>query len=109
MLDIFQPDVQWVGGVTATLKINGIAEAAGVELAMHAGCNDSYGQHMCYALPNNLWGEFNVDSGMGVPLVDGYRPTPGMAIPENGYLVPSDSPGFGLEISLEAIEAATGA
>ena len=109
VLDIFQPDVQWVGGVTAAMKINGIAEAAGVEISMHAGCNDSYGQHMCYALPNNLWGEFNVDSGVGVPLVDGYRPTPGMAIPENGYLVPSDAPGFGLEISLEAIEAATGA
>ena len=47
---------------TATMKINAIAESAGVEIAMHAGCNDAYGQHLCYALPNNLWGEFNIDS-----------------------------------------------
>ena len=107
VLDIFQPDVQWVGGVTATQKVNAIAESAGIEIAMHAGCNDAYGQHLCYALPNNLWGEFNVTSGVGVPLIDGYRPTPGMSVPEDGYLVPSDAPGFGIEISRDSIEAAT--
>ena len=107
VLDIFQPDVQWVGGVTATMKVNAIAESAGIEIAMHAGCNDSYGQHMCYALPNNLWGEFNIDSAVGVPLIDGYRPTPGMAIPQDGFLIPNDAPGFGLEIDLPTINSST--
>lgn len=36
-----------------------------------------------------------------------YRATPGMALPVDGYLFPSDAPGFGIEITLEGIESAT--
>ena len=39
-VDVFQPDVQWVGGVTASMKVAHVADAAGIEIAMHAGCND---------------------------------------------------------------------
>ena len=34
----------------------------------------------------------------GVPLADGWG-LPGQAVPKDGWLVPSDAPGFGLEIS----------
>ena len=105
-VDIFQPDVQWVGGATAAMKVCHIAESVGIEIAMHAGCNDAYGQHLCYAMPNNLWGEFVVTSAAGVSLMDGYRPTPGMSVPHDGYLVPSDAPGFGIELTLEQLESA---
>ena len=105
-VDIFQPDVQWVGGVTASMKVAHIADAAGIEIAMHAGCNDPYGQHLCYALPGNRWGEYYIGSAPGVDLMDGYRNVPGMALPEKGKLVPSDAPGFGIELSLEMIESA---
>ena len=105
-VDIFQPDVQWVGGVTASLKIAHIADAAGIEIAMHAGCNDPYGQHLCYALPGNRWGEFFFGTAPGVGLADGYRNVPGTALPAKGKLVPSDAPGFGIELTLEMIESA---
>ena len=105
-VDIFQPDVQWVGGATASLKVAHIADAAGIEIAMHAGLNDPYGQHLCYALPGNRWGELFVGTAPGVDLRDGFRSVPGMALPEKGELVPSDAPGFGIELTLGMIEAA---
>ena len=107
LVDIFQPDALWVGGVTASMKVAAIAESAGVEIAMHAGCNDAYGQHLCYALPGNRWGEFFIGVEPGESLMDSYRATPGMSLPVDGHLVPSDAPGFGIEITLEGIEAAT--
>ena len=105
-VDIFQPDVQWVGGATASVKVAHIADAVGIEIAMHAGLNDPYGQHLCYALPGNRWGEFFVGTAPGVDLMDGFRSVPGMALPEKGKLVPSDAPGFGIELTLGMIEAA---
>jgi L-rhamnonate dehydratase len=107
LVDILQPDVLWVGGVTASIKIAAIAESSGREIAMHAGCNDPYGQHLCYALPGNRWGEMFVGASPGGNLMNTYRATSGMALPVNGYLVPSDAPGFGIEITLDGIEAAT--
>ena len=105
-VDIFQPDVQWVGGATASVKVAHIADAAGIEIAMHAGLNDPYGQHLCYALPGNRWGEYFVGTAPGVDLADGYRNVPGMALPDRGKLVPSDAPGFGIELTLAMIESA---
>ena len=107
-VDIFQPDVQWVGGVTAIVKICHIAEAAGISVIPHAGLNDSYGQHVCYALPSVSWGEFFPANGPGVPLgkTSSGRSTPGMSVPSNGRLVPSSAPGFGIELNLDEIKNA---
>ena len=108
-VDIFQPDVRWVGGVTPCVKIGHIAEGAGLQVSIHGGVNDSFGQHLCYAMPSNLWGELYVDTAPGVPLEEGWRPTPGMTVPENGRLKPSDAPGFGIELSREDLDAMTAA
>ena len=107
-VDIFQPDIQWVGGATAVVKICHIAEAAGISVMPHMGVNDAYGQHVCYAMPAVPWGELFVGSAPGVPLdsVRGYRQTPGMALPKDGMLVPSDAPGFGIELTLDELHAA---
>ena len=103
--DYLQPDIQWVGGVTATVKICHIAEAAGISVIPHGGMNDAYGQHTCFAMPNIPWGEFFLGSAPGVPLREGFRGTPGMSVPDEGYLVPSDAPGFGIELTLDEVEA----
>jgi L-rhamnonate dehydratase len=58
--DIFQPDICWAGGFTGLMKINAIAEAAGIEVILHAGMNTPYGQHFTYASPNTRWGEYFV-------------------------------------------------
>ena len=53
------------------------------------GMNDSYGQHACFAMLNIPWGECFVGSPPGVPLIEAAQKTPGMSVPEEGWL--SDS------------------
>ncbi len=102
-VDVFQPDVAWVGGVTATVKICHLAEAAGVPVIPHGGMNSPFGQHVCYAMPNIPMGEFFLGSPPGVPLSE-VTPFPGMAVPKDGMLVPNDGPGFGLGLTLDDLE-----
>jgi L-rhamnonate dehydratase len=105
LVDIFQPDVAWAGGVTALVKICHIAEAHGLTVISHAGMNYPYGQHLSYAMPAIQWGERSEGvSPPGVPLEE-MRCLPGTPVIKDGYLVPSDAPGFGLEISKEWLES----
>ena len=88
-VDYLQPDIQWVGGLTTTVKICHTAEAAGIGVIPLGGMNDSYGQHACFAMLNIPWGECFVGSPPGVPLIEAAQKTPGMSVPEEGWL--SDS------------------
>lgn len=97
LVDILQPDINWVGGLTPILKICAVAEAAGLAVIPHGGGNTPYGQHACYAMPAIPWAECFIASPPGVPLEDAVR-MPGMAVPKDGKLVPSDAPGFGMEL-----------
>ena len=73
LVDIFQPDIHWVGGLTAITKICAIAEAAGISVIPHGGGNTPYGQHACYALPAIPWTECFVAAPPGVPPEDAVR------------------------------------
>ena len=106
VVDILQPDIKWVGGLTAVVKICHIAEAAGISVIPHGGMSDGYGQHVGYAMPNIPMGEFAMSTAPGVPLKEASQRTPGVALLEHGYLVPSDAPGFGIELTREEIESA---
>lgn len=97
LVDVFQPDVQWVGGLTSLVKICDLAEAAGLSVVPHGGGNTPWGQHACYALPAISWTEYFVGTPPGVPL-EASRTVPGQAVPEDGTIVPSDDPGFGVAI-----------
>jgi L-rhamnonate dehydratase len=105
-LDLFQPDIGWAGGLTGCLKIAHIAEGAGLSVIPHAGINTPYGQHFGMAVPNSPIGEYFVASAPGVPLHE-VRLTPGMQTPRDGHVVPSNEPGFGLGLTLDAIQKMT--
>ncbi len=106
MVDIFQPDVKWVGGITASVRICHIAEAAGLSVITHGGMNYPYGQHLAFAMPAIPMGERSEGfSAPGVPLEEMVR-LPGTAVIKDGYVVPSDAPGFGLEVTMEWLESA---
>jgi L-rhamnonate dehydratase len=122
VVDILQPDMSWCGGMTTCRKIASAAEAAGVSVILHCGGNTPYGQHFTYATPSSPWCEFFVGTPPGVPLGEAWRlpgqgvgdqdrhlavgggaleevsRLPGQAIPSDGWLVPSDAPGFGLDV-----------
>ena len=95
--DILQPDITWCGGLTTCQKIAGAADAAGLRVILHGGGNSAFGQHYSYATPAVPWCEYFVGTPPGVPLEASWG-LPGLPRPENGRLVPSDAPGFGLEI-----------
>ena len=104
LVDIFQPDVLWCGGITSAMKICHIAQASGITVITHAGMNYPYGQHLAFAMPSITWGERSEGVSLpGVPLEEMVK-LPGTAVIQDGYLVPSDAPGFGLEIDQEWIE-----
>ncbi len=98
--DILQPDINWCGGVTTCQKIVGMAEAAGISVMLHGGARNPFGQHFTYAMAGVPWLEYFIGSRPGVALEDVPR-IPGQAVAKDGYLVPNDAPGFGMEI-LEA-------
>ena len=106
LVDIFQPDVLWVGGITAAVKICHIAEANGLSVITHGGMNYPYGQHLAFAMPAVAWGERSEGiSAPGVPLEEMVK-LPGTSVIKDGYVVPGDTPGFGLEIDEAWIEEA---
>jgi len=109
LIDIFQPDVQWAGGISACVRIAHLAEAHGLTMISHAGMNYPYGQHLAFATPAISWGERSEGvAPPGVPLEEMIT-LPGTPAIKGGYLVPSDAPGFGFEITKDWLEAASGA
>lgn len=104
MVDIFQPDVLWCGGITAAVKICHIAEAHNINVIAHGGMNYPFGQHLSLAMPAVVWGEKSEGvSSPGVPLEEMVK-IPGTAAIKDGYLTPSNAPGFGMEIDEAWIE-----
>jgi L-rhamnonate dehydratase len=101
--DILQPDINWCGGVTTCQKIVGMAEAAGISVMLHGGARNPFGQHFTYAMAGVPWLEYFIGSRPGVALEDAPR-IPGQAVAKDGYLVPNDAPGFGMEILEEWLE-----
>lgn len=97
-VDVLQPDINWCGGLTEAVKIYIIGEAAGLTTIPHGGANSPFGQHFSFAMPESPMAEYWLGTDPGIPLEE-VKPWPGMAMPENGYVVPSDEPGFGLGIN----------
>jgi L-rhamnonate dehydratase len=104
LVDYLQPDVLWSGGITGCVKICHMAEAAGLSVITHGGMNLPYGQHLAFAMPAIPWGERSEGvSAPGVPL-DEMTLLPGTAVIKDGFLVPNDAPGFGIEVTKEWLE-----
>lgn len=104
LVDIFQPDLAWAGGITAGVRICHLAEAHGQTVISHAGMNYPWGQHLAYAMPAITWGERSEGvAPPGVPLEE-MTVLPGTPAIRNGYVQPSDAPGFGLEITREWLD-----
>lgn len=101
-VDIVQPDISWSGGLSETMKIYHIAESAGIATVPHGGGNTPWGQHFAMAAPESSMAEYWLGSPPGVPLEESPR-IPGMSLPKNGFVKPSDASGFGMQIPEEWI------
>ncbi len=105
-VDVMQPDPLWVGGVTPVLRIAETARAHGVDLALHCGGNDPFGQHLSTALPEVNLAEVYYGGGPEGAL-SWYRSLAGAQPAVNGTITASEDPGFGFRFDLNAVERAT--
>ncbi len=99
-VDVLQPDIRWSGGLTEVLKIYTLGEAAGIQTIVHGGGSMAAGQHFALAMPESPLAEWVMFSRAGVPLNEVMR-VPGVPIPVNGRVVPSNAPGLGYELLAE--------
>ncbi|KAF2017749.1 nucleotide-diphospho-sugar transferase [Aaosphaeria arxii CBS 175.79] len=102
-LDILQPDVMWVGGLTELLKVSAMAAAYDIPVVPHA--SGPYSYHFVVSQANSPFQEYLANSPDGKSVLpvfgDMFLNEP---IPVKGYLDVSDldKPGFGLELNPNA-------
>jgi L-rhamnonate dehydratase len=99
-LDIIQPDVMWLGGLTELLKVAALAAAYDIPVVPHA--SGPYSYHFVFSQPNTPFQEYLANSPDGKSVLpvfgDLFTDEP---IPTKGYLTTADidKPGFGLTIN----------
>jgi galactonate dehydratase len=108
VVDILQPDIAHIGGVTALWKVSAAAEASGIRMAPHA-CEGPIGGiaslHVDAAGPNFLAQEICgfVDAGEKGKVWEDLMGFPAMRMVNGRYPLPT-RPGLGIDISEAAIK-----
>jgi L-rhamnonate dehydratase len=99
-LDIIQPDVMWLGGMTELLKVSAMAAAYDIPVVPHA--SGPYSYHFVISQPNTPFQEYLANSPDGKSVLpvfgDLFLDEP---IPTKGFLTTKDldRPGFGLTLN----------
>ena len=108
VIDILQPDIAHIGGVTALWKVSAAAEASGIRMAPHA-CEGPIGGiaslHVDAAGPNFLAQEICgfVDGGEKAKVWEDLMGFPAMRMVDGRYPLPT-RPGLGIDISEAALK-----
>ena len=108
VVDVLQPDIAHVGGVTALWKVSATAEASGVRMAPHA-CEGPIGGiaslHVDAAGPNFLAQEICgfVDAGEKNRVWEDLMGFPAMRMVDGRYPLPT-RPGLGVDINEAALK-----
>ena len=102
-VDIVQPDVMWVGGLTELLRISALAAAYDVPVVPHG--SGPYSYHFVMSQPHSPFVEYINTSPGG----DRIEPVFGNLfrnelLPSDGNVKLSDAPGWGLELNREEID-----
>jgi len=103
-VDVVQPDVCYLGGISRTLRVCKMAEAAGLPVTPHCA-NWSmvtlFTMHLLRAIPNaGKYLEFSIEGPDYYPWQEGLFVESPYAI-EDGHAKVTDMPGWGVEISPE--------
>jgi L-rhamnonate dehydratase len=101
-LDIVQPDVMWVGGMTEMLRIAAHASAYEVPVVPHG--SGPYSYHFITSQTGPAFCEYVAASadGRAIQPVFGSLFT-GEQMPQNGKIRLTDAPGFGMELADHAM------
>lgn len=101
-VDIIQPDVMWVGGLTELLRISAMAAAYDIPVVPHG--SGAYSYHFVISQPHCPFCEYINTS----PGADQILPVFGAlfaneVLPKNGAVRPTDEPGWGLKLNRDAV------
>jgi L-alanine-DL-glutamate epimerase-like enolase superfamily enzyme len=102
-LDILQPDLGWVGGITEAKKIAAMAQAYDLPVIPHG--SGVFSTHFQMASSNGPFQEVLAMSPTGdsiVPIWNGL--IEGDPLPENGVVRPPDLPGWGIDLVRDRTE-----
>lgn len=100
LVDVWQADVTWAGGITQMLKIAALAQDAEIMIIPHYGYIP-WAAHFilaCKASPMIEWYDLDIEFPGGQPLFES-----DMALSE-GRLYPGTAPGFGVKMNWEIVE-----
>jgi len=101
---VAQPDLCYTGGLTRCLKIAKMGEEAGIKVMPHASNRSMvllYSMHMVRAIPN---GADFLECGIEGAYGPGRHFEPQLRM-EDGKVAFPDGPGWGVEVTAEALEA----
>lgn len=107
-VDILQPDVNRVGGITEARKIWAMAAAENLPVIPHAG--QAHNFHLVMAHLNSPMAEYFPSTSEGAPLDDDtlfWELFQGEPLAQDGHVTLSGKPGLGLELNLERVRAWT--
>ncbi len=109
IVDVMQPDVMYVGGLTPTLEVAAMAEAGGFVCTPHAAnlslvtiCT----MHLLRAIPNaGPYLEFAIEGRDYYPWTEGLFLGDPFRV-EDGHVTITDAPGWGVDVNPEWLEKA---
>ncbi|MFM2355892.1 MAG: hypothetical protein RLZZ528_1628, partial [Pseudomonadota bacterium] len=109
-IDIAQPDVMYMGGISRTLQVARMAAAAGLPVTPHAAnlslvtmCT----MHLLKAIPNaGKYLELSIEGLDYYPWQDGLFHGDPYAV-EDGHVTVPDAPGWGVEIRADWLDRAS--
>lgn len=108
VVDILQPDINHVGGISALWKVGAMAEASGISMAPHA-CEGPIGGaatlHVDAAMPNFLVQEIcgGVEVSRQDKIWEEWLGFPAMRMVDGRFPLP-DKPGLGFDLSEDALK-----
>lgn len=104
VLDILQPDIRRLGGLTEAKKVAAMAEAFNIPLAPHVAYAETV--HFALACPQVKWAEDTCRPSwetQGAGFTDSY--VVGGPIARNGFIdIADDAPGLGISPNMEVVE-----
>jgi len=103
-VDILQPDVNRVGGITEARKIWALAAAENMRVIPHAGQAHNY--HLVMAHLNSPMAEYFPSISEGAPLDDDtlfWELFQGEPLVVDGHVTLSSKPGLGLELNMDRV------
>lgn len=108
-VDIVQPDICYVGGLTRALRVAEMAADAGIPCVPHSAnltLVTVFSLHMMAAIPNaGPYVEYSIEPESYYPWQAGLF-DPGLAVVD-GHVTPPPGPGWGIEVRREWLENAT--